>query len=127
MVASTVAGSARGSRGTRISGAARPGPGTTEADRGEAARRLTSDALSNMPLQRTKACQLSVDDCRAGAARLFKWSERRRAAPAVLLSTITYRPSPLNGKAFDRPRTQWLVIPTSCTFLAWPSCSPGLA
>ena len=28
--------------------------------------------MSNMPLQRTKACQLSVEDCRAGAARLFK-------------------------------------------------------
>jgi hypothetical protein len=28
--------------------------------------------MSNMPLQRTKACQLSVDDCPAGAARLFK-------------------------------------------------------
>ena len=28
--------------------------------------------MSNMPLQRTKACQLSVDGQRAGAARLFK-------------------------------------------------------
>ena len=45
--------------------------------------------LSNMPLQLTRAVQLSVDGQRAGAARHFKRTGGRRAAPAVLLSTIT--------------------------------------
>ena len=40
-------------------------------------------------MKRTKACQLSVDVQRAGAARLFEMNEGRRAAPAVLPSTIT--------------------------------------
>ena len=46
--------------------------------------------LSNRPLQRTGANgPLSVDGHRAGAARLFKDTVGRRAAPAVLLSTFT--------------------------------------
>jgi len=58
--------------------------------------------LSNRPLQRTGANgPLSVDGHRAGAARLFKDTVGRRAAPAVLLSTITYRPLPLNGTPLD--------------------------
>ncbi len=32
------------------------------------------DKLSNKPLQRTWACQLSVDGQRAGAARLNRWT-----------------------------------------------------
>ena len=37
-----------------------------------AAKARCAVPMSNMPLQRTKACQLSVDGQRAGAARLFK-------------------------------------------------------
>ena len=51
---------------------------------------MIPECARNKPLQQTKACQLSGDDCRAGAARLFNETEGRRAAPAVLLSTITY-------------------------------------
>ena len=36
----------------------------------------------------------------------------RRAAPAVLLSTITYRPTPLNGKALDRLGLWWWRVRT---------------
>jgi transcriptional regulator with XRE-family HTH domain len=75
-----------------------PGARTTEADLKVAARRFLSRALSNRPLQRTGAnVPLSVDSYRAGAARLFKNTVGRRAAPAVLLSTTSVRPLPLNG------------------------------
>jgi hypothetical protein len=38
----------------------------------------------------------------------FEVNEGRRAAPAVLSSTITYRPSPLIGRAFDNhPAVVW--------------------
>jgi len=47
------------------------------------------DEPSNMPMKRTKACQLSVEVQQAGAARLFRNTAGPRAAPAVLLSTIT--------------------------------------
>jgi len=52
-------------------------------------RRKSQMTLANMPLQLTRACQLSVDGQRAGAARLIRYFGGRRAAPAVLLSTIT--------------------------------------
>jgi hypothetical protein len=35
----------------------------------------------------------------------FEVNEGRRAAPAVLSSAITYRPSPLIGEPFDEPTT----------------------
>ena len=44
--------------------------------------------LSNMPMKLTKACQLFCEDCLAGAARPVVVNEGRRAAPAVLSSTI---------------------------------------
>ena len=44
--------------------------------------------LSNKPLQRTKACQLSVDGQRAGAARLI-----RDSAGAARPRQCYYRPS----------------------------------
>ena len=45
--------------------------------------------LSNKPLQLTRACQLSVEVQRAGAARRRLDFSGRRASPAVVLSTIT--------------------------------------
>ena len=45
--------------------------------------------LSNMPMKLTKACQLFCGDCLAGAARPVVVNEGRRAAPAVLSSSIT--------------------------------------
>ena len=62
----------------------------TEDDRSFPAGGRSVVELSNRPLQRTGAnAPLSVDTHQAGAARLFNNTVGRRAAPAVLLSTIT--------------------------------------
>ena len=64
--------------------------------------------LSNRPLQRTGANgPFSVDPHRAGAARLFEKTVGRRAAPAVLLSTFTWRPLPLNGTPLGGREQEW--------------------
>src|SRR5664279_5883966 len=57
---------------------------------------------ANQPMKRTKALRFFCEDCRAGAARLVVEFEGRSAAPAVLSSTVTYRPSPLIGKPLVR-------------------------
>jgi hypothetical protein len=54
---------------------------------------VESSRLAGMPPNKPltdEGRQLSVGVRRAGAARLFRWCKGRRAAPAVLLSTITF-------------------------------------
>jgi hypothetical protein len=51
--------------------------------------------LANMPMKRTKACQLSVNDRRAGAARLITWSKA-----AARPRQCYYRPPPTAFAAY---------------------------